>query len=144
MPRAPQPLTRILAADATLAAWEARRRREATIAGVLRQQLPRALADRIRVADAGSGELELAADAGAIAAMLRQRAPDLLAKLQREGMQFTAIRVRVQVRVGPPPSVKSPTNQPDRTSLRPLAALARELPEGPLKAALARFVRRAG
>jgi hypothetical protein len=144
MPRAPQPLTRILAADATLAAWEARRRREAAIAGVLRQQLPRALADRIRVADAGSGELELAADAGAIAAMLRQRAPDLLAKLQLEGWQFSAIRVRVQVRAGSPPIVKTEHNQLDRASLRPLAGLARELPEGPLKVALARFVRRAG
>jgi len=144
MPRAPQPLTRILASDATLAAWEARRRREAAIAGVLRQSLPRALADRIRVADAGSGELELAADAGAIAAVLRQRAPDLLAKLQREGWQFTGIRVRVQVRVAPPTPEKAQANQLDRGSLRPLAALARELPEGPLKAALARFVRRAG
>ena len=144
MPRAPQPLTRILASDATLAAWEARRRREAAIAGVLRQSLPRALADRIRVADAGSGELELAADAGAIAAVLRQRAPDLLAKLQREGWQFTGIRVRVQVRTAPAAPEKAQPNQLDRGSLRPLATLARELPEGPLKAALARFVRRAG
>jgi hypothetical protein len=144
MPRTPQPLTRILAADATVATWEARRHREATIAGVLRQQLPRALADRIHVADAGTGELELAADAGAIAAILRQRAPDLLARLRLEGWQFSAIRVRVQVRVAAPPSVKSPTNHADRASLRPLAELARELPQGPLKTALARFVRRAG
>jgi hypothetical protein len=144
MARAPQPLTRILASDATLAAWDARRRRETAIAGQLRQLLPRALADRIRVADTGSGDLELAADAGAIAAMLRQRAPDLLAKLRREGWQFTAIRVRVQVRTMPAPPEKAHFNQLDRNSLRPLATLAKELPEGPLKAALARFVRRAG
>jgi hypothetical protein len=144
MARAPQPLTRILASDATLAAWDARRRRETAIAGQLRQLLPRALADRIRVADAGGGDLELAADAGAIAAMLRQRAPDLLVKLQREGWQFTAIRVRVQVRTTPAPAEKELHNQLDRNSLRPLAVLAKELPEGPLKTALARFVRRAG
>jgi hypothetical protein len=144
MARAPQPLTRILASDATLAAWDARRRRETAIAGQLRQLLPRALADRIRVADAGSGDLELAADAGAIAAMLRQRAPDLLVKLQREGWQFTAIRVRVQVRATPVTPEKAQSNQLDRNSLRPLAVLAKELPEGPLKTALARLVRRAG
>jgi hypothetical protein len=144
MARAPQPFSRILAADATLAAWETRRHREAAIAGILRQHLPRALADRIRVADAGTGDLDLVADAGAIAAMLRQRAPDLLARLQHEGFEFTGIRVRVQVRVAPARLEKRPPNQIDKDSIRPLAALTRNLPEGPLKAALSRLIRRAG
>ena len=35
-------------------------------------------------------------------------------------------------------------NQPDRSSLRSMAALARTLPRGPLKTALERFLRRTG
>jgi glucan biosynthesis protein len=144
MARAPQPLSRILAADPTVAGWQARRRREEALAGIVRRHLPRPLADRVRVVDAEGGELELAVDAGAIAAVVRQRTPDLLAALLREHWQFTGIRVRVQVRVDPVPRQKIDVNQPDRDSLRPLADLARRLPPGPLKASLARLLRRLG
>ena len=138
------PLKQVLAADATLADWEARRGREHALTIVVRRHLPRPLAPRIHVVDARSGELELAADAGAIAAMLRQRSADLLVALRRQGWEFTGIRVRVQVRAEPRPPPKAAVNQPDRTSLQSLAALARGLPRGPLKAALERFLRRAG
>jgi hypothetical protein len=52
--------------------------------------------------------------------------------------------VRVQVRVDPPRNRKPLANPLDRSSLQPLCALARDLPAGPLKAALERFLRRAG
>ncbi|HVN34654.1 MAG TPA: DciA family protein [Casimicrobiaceae bacterium] len=138
------PFKHVLTGDSTLADWEARRCREHALTILVRQQLPRPLAPRIHVVDARRGELELAADAGAVAAMLRQRATDLLAALRRQGWEFTGIRVRVQVRsdVGPPP--KALVNQPDRSSLQSLGALARRLPRGPLKTALERFLRRAG
>jgi len=144
MARSPQPLSRILAADATIAGWDDRRRREQALTDLIRRHLPRPLADRVRVRDAEGSELGLAVEAGAIAAIVRQRTPDLLAALQHDGWQFTAIRVRVQVRVEPPPRQKVKIKQPDRDSLRPLAGLARDLPPGPLKAALARFLRRVG
>jgi hypothetical protein len=144
MPRSPQPIKHVLAADATLAAWEARRHREASLTAVLTRLLPRSLAQRVRVVDATGTELVVAADAGAIAAVVKQRIPDLLAALQREACQFSAIRVRVQVRIDPAIPTKSQSNQIDRASFQPLARLARELPDGPLKAALAKFVRRAG
>jgi hypothetical protein len=144
MARAPQPLSRILAADPTVAGWEARRRREQALAGIVRRHLPRPLADRVRVVNAEGGELELAVDAGAIAAVVRQRTPDLLAALLREHWQFTGIRVRVQVRVDPVQRKKPPMNQPDRETLRPMAELARRLPPGPLKASLTRLLRRLG
>ena len=144
MARSPLPLSRILAADPTVAGWEARRRREEALAGIVRRHLPRPLASRVRVVNAEGGELELAVDAGAIAAVVRQRTPDLLAALLREHWQFTGIRVRVQVRVDPVPRQKIDVNQPDRDSLRPLADLARRLPPGPLKASLARLLRRLG
>jgi hypothetical protein len=127
-----------------MAAWDARRRREQAITTLVRRHVPRALADRIRVADAEGNELQLAVEAGAIAAIVRQSTPDLVAALQRDGWQFTGIRVRVQVRVAPDIPHKVYANQPDRESLRPLAELARILPPGPLKAALARFLRRVG
>jgi len=138
------PFKHVLTGDSTLADWEARRSREHALTILVRQQLPRPLAPRIHVVDARRGELELAADGGAVAAMLRQRATDLLAALRRQGWEFTGIRVRVQVRSDPGPPPKASVNQPDRSSLQSLAALARRLPRGPLKTALERFLRRAG
>jgi hypothetical protein len=144
MARSPQPLSRILAADPAVAGWEARRRRETAVTAIVRRNLPRPLAERVRVADAQGQELVLAVDAGAIAAIVRQRTPDLVAELKRENWQFTGIRVRVQVAAPPLPRRKIVLNQPNRESLQPLATLSRGLPEGPLKSALARFLRRMG
>ena len=138
------PFKQVLAADATLAEWEARRRVEHALTIVVRRNLPRPLAPRIQVVDARGRELELAADAGAVAAMLRQRSADLLASLRRQGWEFTGIRVRVQVRTDADPMPKATVNQPDRASLQSMAALARRLPRGPLKSSLERFLRRAG
>jgi hypothetical protein len=144
MARSPQPLSRIFAADPIVAGWYARRHREEALAGVVRRHLPRPLADRVRVVSAEGGELELAVDAGAIAAVVRQRTPDLIAALIREHWQFTGIRVRVQVRGDPRTKPKTILNQPDKESIQPLAELARRLPPGPLKASLARLLRRIG
>lgn len=144
MVRHPQSFKHVLGADATLAAWEARRGREDALTGIVRRLLPRPLALRIHVADARNGQLELAADAGAIAAIARQRSAELLSTLQRQGWEFTGIRVRVQVRSDAAPNRKPLANPLDRSSLQPLSALARDLPPGPLKAALERFLRRAG
>ena len=144
MVRAPQPLERILRADSTLAGWTARRDREMALAGIVRRHLPRPLAPRVRVSGEPNGQLELAADAGAIAAIIRQRSAELLTALKREGWEFTGIRVRVQVRLDPAPHRKALANPLDRSALQPLAKLARTLPAGPLKAALDRFLRRAG
>jgi len=138
-----KPLKQILSADAALAEWEARRSREHALTIVVRRQLPRPLAPRVRVVDARSSELELAADAGAVAAMLRQRSAELLHALRRQGWEFTGIRVRVQVRGDVDPPAKALVNHPDRSSLQALTMLARTLPRGPLKTAIERFLRRA-
>jgi len=138
------PLKHILAADANFAEWEARRSRESALTIIIRHHLPRPLAERIHVVDARNGELELAADAGAVAGMLRQRSPELLRTLQRQGWEFTGIRVRVQVRGDRVPTPKPVVIPLDRSSLRPLSALARTLPRGPLKSALERLLRRVG
>jgi hypothetical protein len=143
MARPPQPLSRIFAADPTIADWDSRRLHDATLAQLIRRHLPRPLADRVRVAVAGEGELELAVDTGAIAAVLRQRSPDLLATLRGERPEFTGIRVRVQVRPDSGTQQKIKRNQLDKESVRPLAGLAADLPPGPLKAALLKLVRQA-
>lgn len=144
MPRSPQPLQRILRSDATLAGWSARRDREEVLAAIVRRHLPRPLALRIRRAEERDLQLELVADAGAVAAIVRQRSAELLSALKREGWEFTGIRVRVQVGNEPVPSRKSLAIPVDRSSLQPLSTLARTLPPGPLKTALERFLRRAG
>jgi len=144
MIRAPQSLQRILRSDATLAGWAARRDREEALAGIVRRHLPRPLGLRIRIAEERNGQLELAADAGAVAAIVRQRSAELLTALKREGWEFTGIRVRVQVRGQPLGRRKILPNPIDRPLLQPLAELARTLPAGALKASLERFLRRVG
>lgn len=142
MPR-PLPLARVLERDAALAGWSQRARVEAHLTTLLRAQLPRAVGPHVRVAGTDAKCLELAAGAGAIAATLRQRAPDLLAALRREGLDFTEIRVRVQVRGITGTAVKNPANQRDASAARPLFELAERLPEGALRRSLIRWSRRA-
>src|SRR5687768_15259685 len=96
--RRPQPLSNILAADAQLATWQARRIREEALTAVVRRHLPRQLGERVRAVAAGSGSIELRTTAGAVAAALRQRLPDVIAAMQREGVDCSGIRIRVQVR----------------------------------------------
>jgi hypothetical protein len=144
MARFPQPLQRIFADDPALAAWTARQRREAALTAQVRRHLPRALAERIHVADDHGTELVLVAEAGAVAGIVRQRAPDLLVDLRREGFEFTSLRVRVQVGTPVRTYQKPSAKQVDSRDLRPLAVLAQELPAGPLKSALGRFLRRVG
>ncbi len=144
MARFPQPLQRIFAADPALAAWSARQQRHASLTARIRRHLPRALAERVHVADDQGTELTLAAEGGAVAGIVRQRAPDLLVDLRREGFEFTSIRLRVQVGATVDTYRKPEAKQIDRRDLRPLAALAHGLPAGPLKSALGRFLRRVG
>ncbi len=144
MVRRPQPLQRIIAADATLAAWQARRQREEALTDAVRRQLPRQLGGRIHAVMNPAGEVELVAPAGAIAAAVRQRVPDLLAHLQRDGWQCSSVRVRVEVVPDVAAPARAQPRQLDAAALAPLGALSRDLPKGPLRDALARFLRRSG
>lgn len=141
-PNSLQPLARILTTDAMLASWHDRMRREAQLTTAVRRLLPRALADRVRVAEVAPPVLHLGVAAGAVAAVVRQRTPDILAGLRREGCDFTELRVRVQVRVDPAPTPKTFSKQNIRVDSAPLRRLARDLPDGPLKEAVERLVRR--
>ena len=133
----------MLESEAQFAGWTTRYRQEAALTLLLRKHLPRPIAERVRVTDTRAGVLEIAAGAGAIAATLRQRAPDLRAALAREGLDFIEIRVRVQVAGMVQPTRKDPVRQWDSAGAAPIFELADSLADSPLKSALARWSRRA-
>jgi len=138
-----RPLALIVTEDATLAAWHARLQRETLLTAIVRRHLPRALADRVRVAETDSGTLTLAVAAGAVAAVIRQRTPDLLNGLRREGWDFTELRLRVQVGVACRERDRPSAVQRPRFDSAPLQRLARSLSDGPLKRAVLNLARRA-
>lgn len=139
-----RPLALVVSEDATLAAWHARLQQENLLTAIVRRHLPRALADRVRVAETGLGTLTLAVAAGAVAAVIRQRTPDLLSGLRREGWDFTELRLRVQVGVAGREQDKPLSVQRPRFDSAPLHRLARSLSDGPLKRAVLNLARRAG
>ena len=136
-------LARVIDADPRLAEWRARHVKEAALTRLVRRHLPRPLAERVRVAEARNGVLEIAAGAGAIAAALRQRAPDLRERLARDGYTFAEIRIRVQVAGAAGGTASAAKRSWNSAEAAPLFALADRLSEGPLKAALVRWSRRA-
>jgi hypothetical protein len=141
-PHAPQSLARILAADGTLSAWNARRERELAVLRVVRRALPRPVAERVFVADCDGPELRLATAAGAIATVVRQRTPEILELLAQHGWQFSGLRVRVQPRAETVPAQKKLPRQWDNSSHQAVSRLAAGLSPGPLREALERLLRR--
>ena len=135
-------MSRILAADATIAAWHLRARAEAELTAAVRRHLPRPIAERVRVAEIANNTVTLVTSTGTVAAVVRQRLPIILGELAREGCNFTEIRVRVQVRVDAPGPVKPLKIQRERIDPAPLYRLADTLADGPLKTALQRLARR--
>jgi len=137
------PLARVLETNAELAGWTARHREELALTRLVRMHLPRALGERVRVSDSCNHVLELAAAAGAIAAALRQRVPELRAALAREGHAFAEIRVRVDVAGSVVPPQARPKPSWDSRAAAPLFDLADRLPPGPLQQVIRRWSRRA-
>jgi hypothetical protein len=87
--------------------------------------------------------LTLAANNGAIAAKLRQLAPELTRLLQNKGCEVTGIQVRVQVTL---PATENTPTPPTLSAMgrKRLIELAVELPDSPLKSALQRLAQKAG
>jgi hypothetical protein len=135
-------LHQIIHGESAMAELLQRRQRELAVERHVKNALPRSLANCVSVADGRSSELTLSATSGAAAALLRQRAPDLLRVLTGEGCEFTGIRVRVQAR----PTVQVDSNQPkkqlDSVVAAQLLATAGTLGDSPLATALRRLARR--
>jgi hypothetical protein len=137
-----RPLRYVLAAEALLAGFLDRRRRELTLLNQIRKNLPPALAAQTGIADASETELTLAAASGAVAALLRHRAPELLQTLAREGWKFTGIRIRVQARQNRPDRSKVHAKQIDHKSAAALRSTAQRVADARLAAALRRLADR--
>lgn len=135
-------LRHVLADDARLAQWQARMQRETHLTDTVRRALPRALAERVRVAEAAPPLIVLAVPAGAVATAVRLRSHDVLTALRREGSNFTQIEVRVQVGGNVRSEEKPVYNQRISPTAAPLRELARQLPPGPLRDAVAKLARR--
>jgi len=139
-----RPIARVLSDDPLLAAWNRRRRDEAEVTRAVHAALPRPLAAHVAALVPAPGRLELVVTTGTVAAALRQRLPAVQSALGREGMEFREVRVRVQ-----PASVRHEERkllprQWDSSQRAALQGLAESLPAGPLKAAVAAWLRRSG
>ena len=134
-----RPLRHILSAETALAGFLDRRRNEQAILQNVRRNLPPALAAQVGIAAAEPPELALLAASGAVGALLRQRVPDLVEKLAREGWQFTGIRVRVQPRTLSGQPKKNIAKQLDGLSAATLRAHAERLADPELARALRRL-----
>ncbi|HWU82788.1 MAG TPA: DUF721 domain-containing protein, partial [Methylophilaceae bacterium] len=80
-------------------------------------------------------------DLGAVAAKIKLLLPSLLTKLQKRGIEVTAIRVRVQVKSEPQPKAKIQRKISAKGASR-LASLAKELEGSALGEVLERLSRR--
>jgi hypothetical protein len=137
----PKRFSRVVEADAQLASWDERRLREEALLRAVRRQLPRPVAERVIVSSGETATLELSTSAGAIAGVVRQRGPDLLAGLRRDGYEFSGLRIRVQPISMPLSLPKSVPRQWDSASRQPVTALYSRLSDGPLKTALGRLLK---
>ncbi|BCK88673.1 Zn-ribbon-containing, possibly RNA-binding protein and truncated derivatives [Sideroxyarcus emersonii] len=85
--------------------------------------------------------LSISADNGAVAAKLRQMAPELISLFQARGCEVTGIQIRVQVTAAPraaPPKAR----KLGRTAQEALDRLNATLADSPLKTALKRLSKR--
>jgi len=88
-----------------------------------------------------NGTLSIAMSNGALAAKLRQLAPEIVTKLQNRGCEVIGIRVKVQVNytpVKPKPVTRLLTGKAQQELLE----LSEHLGDTPLKQALERFSRK--
>ncbi|MGE5947067.1 MAG: DciA family protein [Betaproteobacteria bacterium] len=109
----------------------------------LEKLLPPGLAAAARVANYKSGKIVIHADNGAVAAKIRQMGRRLCNELSGGGAECNDIEVKVQPRQIPCGSMGSTQKPLSVRTLGLLRSTAEKLPEGPLRAALARLMNQA-
>lgn len=102
---------------------------------------PKPLAAASRVGAVRQQTLIIYANNGAAAGKLRQLVPSLLEKIQKRGIEVTAIRVDVQVEA-PPPKKKPKDLSVSHNALISLDKLEKNLADSPLKNALHALIQR--
>lgn len=103
---------------------------------------PPLLAQTCRVSGVRDHVLVLFANNGAIAAKARQLAPTMLEKLQKTGVEVTAIQVRVQVGLAVREPRRIKNLRLGAGARASLAGLLGRLDDGPLRQALAHMLER--
>jgi hypothetical protein len=100
-----------------------------------------ALYEQVQVLSLHLGTLSIAATNAAIAAKLRQLAPEMVAKLQHRGCEVSGIRVKVQVSFDR--GQRNPTPRKlSKTAKNALKDLSLNLDSSPLKSALDRMAQK--
>jgi len=118
-------------------------RRTADLQRLYMEVVPADLRQASRVGWARPGVLTVAAANGAVAAKLRQLAPRILDRFRREGFEFNAMHVEVQVGYGPRRQGKEGARALSADALTTIRRAADGLPASPLKTALTRLARSA-
>ena len=133
----------LLGTAEALKALTARVRRLEQLQSLYVRTAPRELAGSSRVKGFRAGTLFVWADNAAVAAKLKQLAPRLLAAIRENEAEITQIRIEVQVggrgAAGPYKSRKRPLTS---ATIERFGELAKSIPEGNLKEALARMAAR--
>lgn len=104
---------------------------------------PPYLAQSSQITGLQFGTLTIAAANAAVAAKLRQLAPELVVLLQNRGCEVSGIRVKVQVAAHPMQPRKTPRHL-SKTARNALDGLSADLEDSPLKRALKKLSRQAG
>jgi hypothetical protein len=104
------------------------------------QVAPPSLLRSSHVAQIEDKVLILAANNSAVAAKLRQLAPELIRQLELQGCEVTGIQVRVQVTLPPTTHIAHPSSLSEQGKQQ-LSNLAATLSDSPLKSALERLAR---
>jgi hypothetical protein len=133
---------KLLGATDELKALSAVARRLRELQTLYAGSAPRELALFSRVKTLRAGTLFIYADNAAVAAKLKQLAPTLLASLRKSEAQINGIRIEVQVSGAlHERTPKSKKTALTADALQEFDALAKRMPDGNLKSALARMVR---
>ena len=130
-----------LYADATMAQLAAHAERLLKLQHLFEKAAPAALAQTSRIANAKLGVIVIHAENGAVAAKLRQIEPSLRDAFRSGGVDVTEIRIKVQpldsALRNTAPIQAAVLGDASRASI---TRLAEDLPDGPLREALGRFI----
>lgn len=121
--------------------WARKSRKLTALDRLFRETIPPSLARASRIIGVEGHVIKIGADNSAIAAKLRQLAPQILLRLQEANAEVTGILVKVQVGQ-PAPEQRRARPALSKAGRQELTELASNLPNSPLKNALLRLTRR--
>jgi hypothetical protein len=131
-----RPFTSLLNANPELRPLLSKARTLTTLEQHFAAVAPAFLAGATRVSDLKNGQLTLIVQNSALAAKLRQLAPDLVQSLRQRGCAVDALKIRIEVSFRPP---SPPPRALGPQALEALQDLEQHLEDSPLKQAVSRL-----